>query len=159
MSFYKPPGTFRLAHQTLYNSQRPNHMKIFIDGEWNSYRGDLISMALCAENGSDWYASLGCENPDPWVKENVMPVLHAVPVRFELFQRSLETFLGQFASVHIIADWPEDIAYFCNALITGPGTRLDTPPLTMEVIRVDTVSTIPHNALADAQALREWYLK
>jgi hypothetical protein len=42
-------------------------------------------------------------------------------------------------------------------LITGPGTRLDTPPLTMEVLRVDTVSTNPHNALADATALRDWY--
>ncbi len=26
-------------------------MNIFIDGEWNSYGGDLISLALVAEDG------------------------------------------------------------------------------------------------------------
>jgi hypothetical protein len=28
----------------------------------------------------------------------------------------------------------------------------------MEVLRVDTVSKNPHNALADAMALRDWYV-
>jgi hypothetical protein len=28
----------------------------------------------------------------------------------------------------------------------------------MQVLRVDTVSSNPHNALADAMALRDWYV-
>lgn len=74
-------------------------------------------------------------------------------------QEQLEIYLAQFESVHIVADWPEDIAWICNVIITGPGTRLNTPPITFEVLRIDTVSAKPHEALADACALRDWYLK
>jgi len=133
-------------------------MKIFIDGEWNSYGGELISLALVAEDGRSFYEVLGCENPDPWVTENVMPKLAKPWIVMQSLQQQLEYFLSQFDSVHIIADWPEDIMWFCKVLITGPGTRLDTPPLTMQILRVDTVSQNPHNALADAQALRDWYV-
>lgn len=133
-------------------------MKIFIDGEWNSYGGELISLALVAEDGRSFYEVLGCENPDPWVTENVMPKLAKPWIVMQSLQPQLEYFLSQFDSVHIIADWPEDIMWFCKVLITGPGTRLNTPPLTMQILRVDTVSQNPHNALADAQALRDWYV-
>ena len=134
-------------------------MNIFIDGEWNSYGGELISLALVAADGRSFYEVLGCDNPDPWVAENVMPKLGKPSITLQELQEHLELFLRQFEfdSVHVIADWPEDIMWFCKVLITGPGTRLDTPPLTMEVLRVDTVSTNPHNALADATALRDWY--
>lgn len=135
-------------------------MNIFIDGEWNSYGGELISLALVAEDGRSFYEVVGCDNPDPWVAENVMPKLNKPPITLQKLQEQLELFLCQFEfnSVHVIADWPEDIMWFCKVLITGPGTRLDTPPLTMEVLRVDTVSKNPHNALADAMALRDWYV-
>ena len=133
-------------------------MKIFIDGEWNSYGGELISLALVAEDGSTFYEVLGCDNPDPWVAENVMPKLEKPWITLESLQEQLEIFLGQFSRVQIVADWPEDIMWFCKVLVTGPGTRLDTPPLTMGILRVDTVSKNPHNALADALALRDWYL-
>jgi hypothetical protein len=135
-------------------------MNIFIDGEWNSYGGELISLALVAEDGRSFYEVVGCDNPDPWVAENVMPKLGKPSITLQELQEQLELFLCQFEfdSVHIIADWPEDIMWFCKVLITGPGTRLDTPPLTMEVLRVDTISLYPHNALADATALRDWYV-
>lgn len=135
-------------------------MRVFIDGEWNSYGGELISLALVAEDGRSFYEVLGCDKPDPWVAENVMPKLGKPWITLESLQEQLEIFLRQFEfdSVHIIADWPEDIMWFCKVLIIGPGTRLDTPPLTMEVLRVDTVSKNPHNALADAMALRDWYV-
>jgi hypothetical protein len=71
-------------------------------------------------------------------------------------QEKLETYLCQFESIHIVADWPEDIMWFCKVLVTGPGTRINTPPLSLEILRVDTVSINPHNALADAGALRAW---
>lgn len=132
-------------------------MKIFIDGEWNSYGGELISLALVAEDGRAFYKVLGCDNPDPWVAENVMPKLGKPWITMESLQEQLAIFLNQFDTVQIIADWPEDIMWFCKVLITGPGTRLDTPPLMMGILRVDTISENPHNALADALALRDWY--
>lgn len=134
-------------------------MKLFIDGEWNSYGGELISLALVAEDGREFYEVLGCYKPDPWVEENVMPKLGKQWVSLPELQESLQEFLSQFDSVNIIADWPEDIMWFCKVLVTGPGTRIDTPPLSMVVVREDTVSKNPHNALADAHALREWWLE
>lgn len=133
-------------------------MKLFIDGEWNSYGGELISMALVPEIGEHFYEVLGCDNPDPWVAENVMTKLYKNQITMSEMQEKLEAYLSQFESVHIVADWPEDIMWFCKVLITGPGTRINTPPLSLEVLRVDTVSTNPHYALADAGALRAWWL-
>jgi len=133
-------------------------MKLFIDGEWNSYGGDLISLALVPEIGEHFYEVLGCDNPDPWVAENVMTKLGKNRITMALMQEKLEAYLSQFESIHIVADWPEDVMWFCKVLITGPGTRINTPPLSLEVLRVDTVSTNPHNALADAGALCAWWL-
>ncbi len=133
-------------------------MKIFIDSEWNGYGGELISLALVSEDHRIFYEVLGCTSPIPWVAENVMPKLGKPWITLESLQEQLEFFLGQFGSVHVVADWPEDIMWFCKVLLTGPGVRIDTPPLTMEVLRANTVSSNPHNALADATALRDWYV-
>jgi len=131
-------------------------MNLYVDCEFNSFKGALISMALVDEYGSEWYEVLGCDNPDPWVAEHVMPILNKEPVSMTEFQSSLAGFLSQYKNIHIIADWPEDIAHFCESLITGPGYRLDTPPLTMEVRRdLDAESALPHNALEDAKAIRK----
>lgn len=131
-------------------------MKLFIDGEWNSFGGDLISLALVSEVGHEFYEVLGCDDPDPWVAENVMPKLYKEPIALSVFKARLMAYLLQFESTHVVADWPEDIEWFCRCLIVGPGMRLNTPPLTMEILRVDTVSKDPHNALADARALRDY---
>lgn len=128
-------------------------MKLFIDGEWDGYKGDLISFALVAEDGSEWYEVLDCSAADSWVIQNVIPKLNRYPKPLFELQNSLRDYLNQFDSVHIIADWPEDIAHFCDLLIIGAGIRIDTPPLTMEVLRVDSISENPHNALADAKGL------
>ena len=77
------------------------------------------------------------------------------PIPYRDMQHSLELWLSQFDSVHVIADWPEDIQHFCNALIIGAGMRINTPPLTMEVLRIDAESTLPHNALHDARGIRD----
>ena len=129
-------------------------MKLFLDCEFNEFKGALISMALVAEDGREWYEVVPCEQPGNWVAQNVMPILGKPAISVEEMQRSLRQWLAQFDAVHIVADWPEDIAHFCNALITGPGYRLDTPPLTMEVLRIDAASDLPHNALADARGIR-----
>jgi hypothetical protein len=131
-------------------------MNLYLDCEFNEFKGELISMALVAEDGSEWYEVLPCENPGAWVKHHVMPILNKKPVvDGAAFSASLRAFLFKFDSIHIIADWPEDIAHFCESLIVGPGRRIGTPPLTMEIIRVDAPSKLPHNALADARGIRD----
>jgi hypothetical protein len=131
-------------------------MNLYIDCEWNGYKGQLMSMALVSNEGHEWYEVIDWSYPViPWVAENVLVKLGKSPITQFSFQNSLANFLAQFDTVHIVGDWPEDISRFCEALITGPGTRLNTPPLTMEVLRVDSISLNPHNALADAKGLRD----
>lgn len=126
----------------------------YLDTEFNDFGGKLISIALVGEGG-EWYKSLGCQNPTRWVAANVMPNLRTGATTIELLQASLHQFLKGYDAVHIVADWPEDIAHFCNVLITGPGMRIDTPKLTFEIDRdlSSAASTIPHNALHDAKAI------
>lgn len=131
-------------------------MRIWIDTEFND--DALISMALIAENGLEWYEVLECLNPGQWVAENVMPRLDKTAIGAMLFTSRLYEFLGCFDTIHVIADWPKDIAFFCNTLILGLGIRMNTPPLTMEVIRLDGVSADPHNALADARGFKAAHL-
>jgi len=47
--------------------------------------------------------------------------------------------------------------HFCESLITSPGNRLNTPPLTMSVFRFDATSELPHNALADARGIAKYF--
>ena len=138
-------------------------MEVFIDCEWNGYRGALITMALVAMDGREMYVGMPItDSLDPWVREHVVPHIgdpQPMAGRLDLASR-IAAFLAPYEAVHLIADWPEDIERFCRALITGPGMRVDTPPLTMEVRRdLDAVaSAVPHNALEDARALRSSYL-
>lgn len=135
-------------------------MNLYIDTEFNEFCGALISMALVSECGREFYEVLHCAEPGQWVAEHVMPILGKSPVNTIFFKAKLKVFLGQFDSIHVISDWPEDIQHFCQALITGPGMRLDTPPLTLEIRRdLDAESALPHNALADARGIRDLAVK
>jgi len=111
-------------------------------------------MALCSEDGREFYEVLECKNPSDWIAENVIPVINKDSIHETAFRIELKKYLEQFKRINIIADWPEDIAHFCNILIYGTGFAILTPPLTMEVIEVDAEAHVPHNALEDARALR-----
>ena len=131
-------------------------MRIYIDVEFNEFGGDLISMALVDQNGREWYEVLECADPKPWVTQHVIPVLGKPPVSKTYFQHSMADFLSGYMQVHLVADWPDDIKHFCEMLITGPGERLNTPRLSMEIRRdIDSSKAeIQHNALSDARAIR-----
>ncbi len=134
-------------------------MKFWIDCEFNGYLGELISLALVDEAGLEWYESLGCSSPTAWVAQNVMPVVGIASTTREAMQESLAAFLLHYDSVHIVADWPDDIRYLCGLIITGPGERIETPPLSFEIVTgLDAPSARPHNALEDVRALRRSYL-
>jgi len=136
-------------------------MNIFIDTEFNSFQGELISIGLVSQNGDEFYEVLEIENDyDPWVQEHVVPYLEKKPCSKKDVQHRLTKFLNQYDSIHIISDWPEDIKYFCELLITGPGFAIDYPLISMEINRnINSVqSKVPHNALHDARAILEsWY--
>lgn len=135
-------------------------MRIVIDTEFNGFQGSLISMALVAENGREFYEVLELNEPvDPWVAEHVMPILNKPAIDREQFSAQLANFLAPFGRIHVFADWPEDIAHFCGALITGPGRCLQLkdprPQFTINFTLPNTATTsaTPHNALEDARAL------
>lgn len=136
-------------------------MRLFIDGEWNSYRGDLISLALVAEDGREFYEVLGCATPEPWVAENVIPVLGKDAIKRSEFNVKLDDFLRGCGAFTVIADWPEDIEHFCRALVVGPGERIGPDSWNMQVIRLPSnvaQSSIPHNALEDARAIAKYLI-
>lgn len=146
-------------------------MRYFLDTEFNGFGGELISLALVPEFGDqDFYVSLPL--PDeihPWVAKNVVPYLRHVPqgVDHELSQRDatlhLEAYLASDRDPMIVADWPDDLAYFCKLLMTGPGQMIDLDGLQLELVNAAGFSAaansrIPHNALHDAHALKNFYL-
>ncbi len=136
-------------------------MILFIDTEFNGFNGELISMAIISMDGHEFYEALECKFPvSSWVIENVIPVLNKQAINKIDMQKKLQSFLRQFNAIHVIADWPEDIKHFCDMILSGPGRRIDTPLLTLEIRRdLGTLcSEIPHNALEDAKALRNDYL-
>lgn len=140
-------------------------MNIWIDTEFNEFGGDLISMALVADDGQEFYEVLYLENDEKygsWVYFNVVPYLNKDPIDKQVFQAKLWQFINQWDEVHIIADWPDDIKYFCMSLITAPGMCIGTPlNLTMQIDReLNTESSaIPHNALEDARAIKRYWRK
>lgn len=132
-------------------------MKIYLDTEFNDYRGELISIALVAEDGREWYGVCHCSDPTPWVKAHVIPVLNQGAECKAVLQATLHEFLNSFDAVHILADWPGDIGHFCHFLEHAPGERVGPDVMTFEVRRdlpdTSTKSRIPHNALEDARAM------
>jgi hypothetical protein len=139
-------------------------MKLFLDCEFNGFGGELISLALVDENQQSFYEVLECPHPVPWVKDHVIPRLNQPSIPLKQFQSRLQIFLFQYEYLEIIADWPEDFALFSRSLVLSAGKCIRTPPLTMQLWMEDPIETHvasenPHNALADAQALKQSYLK
>jgi predicted DNA-binding transcriptional regulator AlpA len=108
-------------------------MRLWLDAEFNGFQGKLISMALVAEDGREWYESLGCLAPTAWVSAHVMPVINKRSCTRAEMQRRLACFLRRYDHIHVIADWPEDFVHFLELLIVAPGVCNTTPPLLMEI--------------------------
>jgi hypothetical protein len=140
-------------------------MRLFLDTEFNGFGGGkLISMALVPENDSKrtFYKEIEMTDQlDPWVRENVVPHLVLIPCSRYEFQQALSQYLWEVGDCTIIADWPDDIRYFCESLITGPGECLSLlHNMKFELdFGIEYESLVPHNALHDARAIKEFYLK
>lgn len=146
-------------------------MRYFLDTEYNGVGGALLSLALVPEDGDELYLTLDITDPIvEWVDRHVVPYLDHVPDRLSCPRLSrkdaahaLERYLHGDEEPLIVADWPEDIAQFCNLMITGPGDMVELRHLTFRLTPLSNFSTaanskVPHNALHDAMALRDHLL-
>lgn len=145
-------------------------MRYFLDTEYNGFGGDLISLALVPEQGDqEFYAVLPLpDDIHPWVERNVVPYLgsvppghHAEPVSRLAAAKELAAYLARETEPMIVADWPDDVALFCALLVTGEGEMAPVGRLRFDLIRSPGFSTaansrVPHNALHDARALRDF---
>lgn len=145
-------------------------MLYFLDTEFDGFGGALLSLALVRADGTSLYmilpgAELGAR--DPWVRENVVPILRDVPKAVHVSEMStrkiaantIANFLAGDKAPNIVSDWPDDHRHLCELVITGPGQMVDIPRWSMVVDRVDAYPTelpgaVQHNAWWDAMALR-----
>lgn len=147
-------------------------MRYFLDTEFNGFGGELISLALVPEFG-DQELYLILPLPDKvhhWVERHVIPYLNSVPFGVHGGQTTrlsaaaeIAHYLDHDPEPMIVADWPDDIGYFCHLLVTEPGDMAPVGSLKFQLLRNPGFSTarnsaVPHNALHDARALRDFVL-
>jgi hypothetical protein len=145
-------------------------VRYFLDTEYNGNCGALLSLALVPDDGEELYVTLATDEPIvEWVQRHVVPYLDTVPEQLTCPRLSrsdaagaLERYLRHDDQAVIIADWPEDIAQFCNLMITGAGDMIDVRDVTFRLLPLSNFSTaanskVPHNALHDARSLRDHY--
>jgi hypothetical protein len=155
--------------------------KFFLDCEFDGFGGDLISLSMVSESSESLYIVFKDTATDLWVRENVIPILWDIPSPFPGCVIDLPKKLGPNGSIpdvldvpyiigfflngnctgvpYIIADWPDDIKYLCQQVITGPGTMAAIPRMQFDVVRVDSwpndiPNAVQHNAYWDARALK-----
>jgi hypothetical protein len=123
-----------------------------------------MSLALVREDGESRYWVIPDIVPiDPWVAENVVPILYKMdPMLVETeadMSREIARFLKHDEDPTIIADWPDDIKYFCDVMVFGPGKCRNIRSCKFEFNRDygNDNSEILHNALADAFAIKDSY--
>src|SRR3546814_19447143 len=73
--------------------------------------------------------------------------------------RHIGEYLANDSDPMIVADWPDDLAYFCHLLVTGPGEMIAIGGLRLELINGSGFSAaanrqIPHKALHDRSEAR-----
>lgn len=135
-------------------------MTLYLDTEFTTFKGSLISLALVSTDGSEFYGVVSPPPEEvihPWVKEHVMPILGQEPEPYDKFCTRLACYLRTRQDQRIIADWPEDLAHLLNCLCKPEGVSYK---LQLDLALIESgplTSRIPHNALFDARALMEWH--
>lgn len=139
-------------------------MNFFFDCEFDEPGNQLISLAIISEDGKhEFYEAQVWEKMDnPWVMENIIPILETEPLPKVEFQRRLEIFCSKFAGMHLIANHPNDILFFNLAIRKEQGDWIKIQPLSFTID--DNLSSkkavLLHNALSDTRAMRiDWFNK
>jgi len=141
---------------------------LFLDCEFDGYRGPLISIALVSDEGFDddkrneFYAVLQDTAKDEWVQQNVLPILLGKPEPRAAVAARLRAFFEEHDDEMVYADHAADFMYLMD-LINEPNGDWQLGSLESLGMRLlnrdgDYVSALPHNALSDARALRRWYV-
>jgi hypothetical protein len=139
-----------------------------LDCEFNSFGGELISLALSGEAGELYLvrteAELNAMDAHEWVAEHVLPFLSLADARpkvlpLDQFGRAIQAFLMADKAPVIIADWPEDLMHLMQCLIIAPGQMVRIPDLSLRLLQTsaypsEITDAVQHNALWDARALR-----
>jgi hypothetical protein len=135
---------------------------LFLDTEFNSHRGSLISLALVSDiDGHEFYGVLPPPaNVHPWVAEHVMPLLDREPEPENVFRARLAIYLQRHSGEDIVADWPEDFMHLLDMITMPDGQRVNVDFDMRLVSGMDCKPDRPHNALSDARALMfAWKIK
>lgn len=138
-------------------------MRYFVDTEfhWIPTKGMLcpISIALVAEDGREYYAycaDFRNNQPSHFVEDQVLSVLQSVGVRDDILRfigDDIPEFWGDYAAFDYVMlsmifgefnDWPSGWPMHVNDL-----QQESIPSLP---------SKVPHNALADARAIRDSFI-
>jgi hypothetical protein len=157
-------------------------MNYALDTEFNGFGGSLMSIALVPFDTSlpsfyrvvegDWMPNWDRESlQEPWVQQHVTPFLYSygdqtASVSREVAARDLSRYLStqmlqMGAMPTIVADWPTDFSQLFDLFILGPGKMVGVPDFNVSYRSLRGFNTadhskVPHNALADAEALRDY---
>lgn len=160
--------------------QKDNTMLVFLDTEFTDfYRPDLISLALVAEDGQEFYAERTDYRNNEcsgFVQETVLPLLGRVPGAAcnsrELTDRVRAWFAALPEPATVIFDFKTDWHLLAVAMLGRPKKNpptdfatplfLDSYAITNPVFEqaqnlTYTPDWPPHHALADARALMAGY--
>lgn len=139
--------------------QKAEAVTLYIDTEFNGHGGELISLALVSDtHGHEFYGVLPLPSRiHDWVAQHVVPVLGQQPEPADAFRMRLRLYLEKHAGEEIVADWPDDFAHLMRAMSGPDWGRSFMVPCAMRLIASGEVAPeVPHNALSDARALRQW---
>jgi hypothetical protein len=159
---------------------------IFYDSEFSSFnskRGELMSIGMVKLSGEELYFELETTNePDEWVKENVVPKLTGDKISLAAAAEKMKEFAGDsipflisyidnYDTVYLkniigqeknhIFNWITiDIAAMFFALGLNPQSfgNADNDG-TFDKLGIDWQKYREHHALDDAKLLREFYIK
>ncbi len=153
-------------------------MLLFLDTEFSNYSNpDLISIGIARAGGGDFYAELTDyprENCTDFVRVEIIPLLGKIPgaacasVELASCLRAWFDALPEPATVvyDFLTDWQLLQAAFAGDLPPNIGAHqlVDHKIFKHSAYKLGEVLTYtadfpPHHALADAQALREGYLR
>lgn len=140
-------------------------MNLYLDTEFDSHGGKLISLALAGDDGSKWYGIFDANCSDDWVAANVAPKLYAaeptISGDLETLRLSLKVYLHKRDGCTIWADWPADFEHLMHLMCGGSYTESFMIRCSMQLIVTpdgEPKPEHPHNALSDATALRDWHI-
>lgn len=140
-------------------------MNLYLDTEFDGHGGGLVSLALAGDDGSHWYGIFDAYCGDPWVAENVAPKLYAmkptVSGSSDVLRVELRDYLKQREGCTIWADWPADFGHLMTLMCGSHYGESFLVPCKMILINTpdgEPKPDMPHNALSDAIALRDWHM-